>query len=233
MNQRQPPIDLKGFYSDQYRSGERDDSPFESRQGMISSMVGWMLNHPEGGRLLDIGSGPQALEGDLRIRMLGNSNLRGRISQYPITTFDLSSIPQNRLLHHKKKPLQISHFQADATSIPIDNESISLAVSNLAIDFAGRTVYSEVSRILRTDGDFIFHFHHPFLWHDIDLDSSIGEVQKFWKFLRDNNILFSSQEEIERTLSSQGLAPSSIDIINLQNRGFETERYWRVIGTKR
>lgn len=230
MKNGEPPI-LEDYYSALYRY-ETSDSPDLSRQQISRSVRNWMLSHPEGGNIVDIGSGPQSIEGTIRIDILNNPLLRSRVDKYKLFSMDLADIAPERLLRQRAQSLNLHHTRADARNLPLSDCSINLAVSNMCLDFVGDRGFQEVARVLEPNGTFIFTLHHPSLWKGVDLENPRSEVASFWRYLRDQNLLFENEDRVSEELYRNGLLSLEVKLLEERLSQHSSNTFWYVEGIR-
>lgn len=206
---------LQSFYSRLYAS-EKHDSPELSRVSLARKVIKTLEFGIQGKEVLNIGSGPQALE-----KQIWNMGRRDLVDRFDFTTLDIAKIHPKKLLG--KSLFNISHTQASALSLPYENSTFGLVVSNHAIDFLPSEAFGEARRVLDDGGKAIFYFHHPdMIPHDLR-EVRNEEVQKFWTYLRETNRLFDSSERIEHDMSVLGF---NVDNVELNNDN--TDKWWEV-----
>jgi len=221
---RYPADVLISFYRKLY-SREKHDSPDESRTSMVRRIKNLLLSGEiDPGKILNIGSGPQALEKQL----LGNgqeSNIREELSKHQFTTIDLADILSSKLLVKNKS--NVNHARANCVALPFKDESFNLVVSNHAIDFCPqKEAFMEARRVLKNGGKGIFYLHHPSMLRDIPNNE---EIRTFWRYLRDNAILFSSPEEITEFLEQTGFKTGEVSIKSDKRK---RDTWWEVEAEK-
>ncbi len=219
-----PEIFLRDFYKKLYLK-EKHDSPDESRTSMVRRIKKLIT---EGkifpNKVLNIGSGPQALEKQLLNRSQGGGSLRN--NEIKFTSIDLAQIMANKLLSGKTK--NVSHVQGNVVNLPFQDKTFGLVVSNHAIDFCPQEeAFREASRVLNDNGKGIFYFHHPLMLREL---SKNEEIRTFWQHLRDNSILFFSEEEIKTFLEKVGFVPLEI---SLKSDKYQDDTWWEVVAEKR
>ena len=151
---------LSGFYEKIY-SLKKHDSPDESRTSLVQR-IKKLINEGEifPNRVLDIGSGPQALEKQLLSRSQGGDSIRRGTSQF--ISVDLAKIMPVKLLSGKTK--NVNHVQGNAINLPFKDKTFGLVVSNLAIDFCPQEeAFREAHRVLSDGGKGIFYLHHHYI----------------------------------------------------------------------
>lgn len=210
---------IDSFYTSVYRT-EKHDSPEESRVSLIRRIVTTLKSGIPEPQILDIGSGPQSLEKQLFSgRPQSDINF---LKKFMFATLDVAEIYKKKLLAKKA-----SHVRADALKLPFKSESFGLVVSNHAIDFLPRVAFQEARRVLVSGGKVIFYFHHPDMIPD-DLSSVRNRmVRQFWQYLKDNEVLFKSEEEITETLQRAGFTLEEI-IPNSDGQ----DKWWEVVASK-
>src|SRR5258708_339638 len=121
----------------------------------------------------------------------------------------------------------IFHTQGSALNLPIADNSVGLVISNHAIDFLPTKAFNEAYRILVPKGVAIFNFHHPSMISEDLNEIKNNNVREFWKYLRENNILFDSETRIRQTMEGAGFIVNSVNI-NTDTR----DKWWEVELTK-
>jgi len=145
-------------------------------------------------------------------------------------TIDIARIVKKHFELFKKqnKPFTryIRHITADAGKTLFSDNYFDLVYSNLGLDFLPREIgLKELNRILKPGGYFMLNLHHPDLLQSID--NKDEGTKKFWSYLQENNILYTSPEDIQDTFGRYGL---KVDKIELRKAGFE--KWWEVNGRK-
>ncbi len=210
---------IDSFYTCVYRT-EKHDSPEESRVSLTRRIVTTLKSGITEPQILDIGSGPQSLEKQLLSgRPQSDINF---FKKFMFVTLDVVEIYKKKLLAKRA-----SHVRADALKLPFKSESFGLVVSNHAIDFLPRAAFLEAHRVLAPGGKAIFYFHHPDMIPD-DLSSVRNRmIRQFWQYLKNENVLFKSEEEITQTLQGAGFTLEEI-IINSDSQ----DKWWEVFASK-
>ncbi len=167
---------------------------------------------------LDIGSGRQSLEKELK----NTHKNRSWMDELEMFTVDMADIVNYKLLLARSK--KVHHIRGDALLLPFDSSQFGLVVSNHAIDFLPRESFSEAARVLSPDGYAIFYFHHPSM---IKSPSKNPKIEMFWKYLRDNEILFKDEDQIREELRKRGLA---VEEIHLNDD--RVDKWWEVVSRK-
>ena len=128
----------------------------------------------------------------------------------------------------------VKYMKGNAINLPFKDKTFGLVVSNLAIDFCPQEeAFREAHRVLSDGGKGIFYLHHPSMLRRFPKDE---EIRIFWQYLKDNSVLFSSEEEIKTFLEKDGFAPLEISLksekenLFLNNR--EKETWWEVMVEK-
>lgn len=209
------------------------DSPSESRKSIIrrlkqfQSIAGILTSNSV---ILDLGAGRQILETELEAT---NDNT---LPQCKIITLDIADIAHDQLLiplFFPKAQERYTHLQASGSNLPFPDESIDLAISNMAVDFMPEKTKSELFRILKHGALALLNLHHPSRFTP-DLESQLKKIQhqmsrkiesggtptkakertlsvlRHDKFLRNNNVLFSNPDYIKTTFEKYGFTVTSI-----------------------
>ena len=215
------------FYSWFYTKN-KDDSPDDSRILLQRRLGRYIAKFGEDDCMLDLGAGRQALE-------KGYIAPRGKVPPFKIVTLDIAELSRKQLLADR---YGVMHVKANGSQLPFYNDQFSLVVSNMALDFMPRDAISEAYRVLRPGHYAIVNLHHPSLI-PANLDELLEnekiagrqrnkfrkswEVLLFWKYLRDNSILFANSNEIRARFGEIGFEIKSVDETKTQ-----TDTWWEV-----
>lgn len=214
---------LTGFYSREYKGRQLHDSPDKSRTSMSRRIAGQMYGGLSKNLLLGIGTGPQSIEKQL----LGTfSHLRKLFDNHKFFTIDIADIKSNRLL--AKRKYGVEHVRTDATRLPFANDTFGLVYSNHSIDFIPNSpdAFREAYRVLVPGGSAIFYFHHENLLSR-NSEKTDSEVQQYWNYLTENQILASDEQHALQKVTSAGFV---VDDLLLNSDGRDI--WWEVIAHK-
>lgn len=206
-------------YTNLYRSSEKHDSPDFSRLNMTHTIAELFCNSTSPKRILDIGSGRQALEKQFYITYHNQPWFK----YLSITSLDFADIAGDKLLCDKIE--NVNHIRGNGLFLPFGDNTFDAVVSNLAIDLMPHKAFAEASRVLNPQGYAIFNFHHPSLLDIMPTDDSVKLA--YWKYLKENKILFENFDQIVQTLSEKGLR---VEDVERDNDG--TDRWWVVLARK-
>lgn len=148
-----------------------EDSPHKSRIALARRIVG-CINVLEGEcTIVDVGSGPLAVEMDVS-QMLAQKprqELRNRFREKGrMYSLDLSSVPECRVTKVSRR-LPLLHVQANAAEIPYQEDFADIVVANHSFDMLGvdsiefRQSLHEIKRVMKPNGIFLANFHHASL----------------------------------------------------------------------
>jgi len=210
-------------YSGMYSGKEKHDSPEESRTNICRKIIEIVkLQEIPNPNILDLGSGPQALEKQLLA--FGNKEDRNMLKNLSITTLDIASILKNKILALK---FGANHVQADSKLLPFSSNSFGLIISNHSIDFIPNrdNAIKEAFRTLSHGGIVIFNFHHKDMLKSISKTS--GSVKEHWNYLIDNNLLFGSETEIRNYLKKFGYKD-----IEIEEKSDNNDKWWMICAKK-
>ncbi len=225
------------YLADHYRRlycKDKHDSPNKSRQAMAREMRDCMATQPlQPGRILELGSGPQALLKHLI------SFAKPLLKDVQYVTVDIAPIDISRLLVIKSlvengifdinKPLKskVIHMQANGAHIPFADNAMGMLVSNMALDFMPPQTLTECARVLHPGGPALFNIHHPSMIADSSLLDAQPRVRAFWEYLKENHVLFENKDQIAHRLSQAGLTPQVIE-----EQADKHDVWWHVSATK-
>lgn len=207
------------FYSAMYHH-DKQDSPDKSRHSLKRRARKYFANLPTAVFVLDLGSGRRIFEKEY-FCSFGPPN-------YEIVTLDFAEIDRNQLLVDRPN---LFHIRADGKKLPFNNECFSGAVSNMAIDFMLPEALDELQRVLKAGSVVLINLHHPSLIpediNDVLKNKSLSSRKKvvltFWKYLKDDHVLFESEEQIRKVFKSAGF-----EVNNVQEARDKTDRWWEV-----
>lgn len=212
-----PDEGMAHFYEEHYQN-HSNDSSLESRVDLAERLLASLSFYEriQIKSILDVGSGPQEL-----ICYLMN-NYPGKVSRYQFITLDRAPIETD---HLKAKDFSnVRHMKADATAIPLENESVQVVISNLAIDLMPREAFAEVARILPPNGLALFNFNPHFLRGHVT-DHPL--INQFCEHLRESRFLFRTRGEIECCLLDYGL-----QVYDCSLADGELNEWWKVDAIK-
>lgn len=224
------------FYSSFYKTRD-DDSPSLSRHSILTRLYANLTSNTALSLILDLGAGKQILEREYIAKL-------AKQKQQPnchFLTVDLADITHNQLL---ASPTYCTHFKVDGCALPFSDEKFDAAISNMALDFMGPKAINEIHRILAKGCRAFLNFHHPSMIPEnlenliakvyrkinnkIRSHGTISEFTRFElksllhrKYLRDNNILFQTTDQITEVLSSHGFTVTNV----LEAAAFD-EKWW-------
>ena len=171
--------------------------------------------------VLDIGSGRQNLEITYK-RMYGKPD-------FTLLSMDFANLRRKQLLARDTK--NVHHIQADGTALPLRDNSISLVVSNMALDFMPKEAIGEIARVLKPGGNAYINLSYPALKLENvpDLDalmasrkttaSKRNELQ-FWRdYLMNNDVLVSDTKSAADVYSRHGFTVQSMQ--EVPNRNYD------------
>lgn len=197
---------LERFYATYYLNNKHD-SPDDSRTSMARRIFVY-LSKSKRVNVLNIGSGPQALETQLLTRRDVYEKLCTRFY-----TVDFAPIRGYRLLARGSNLTR--HVRANGCQLPFVDNHFNLVVSNHAIDFMPPQALREACRVLSSKGHAIFYFHHSDLIPpnlDLDRVRLNPMIKMFWEFLRTNKILFESPDQIVERMALSGFKVEDISL---------------------
>lgn len=212
---------LMNYYSRLYQ-GQKHDSPSESMV-LLRRRVRKNINRlGSTDWVLDLGAGRQIFE----------RGYRSAFGEFPcgVVTIDIAEIQRVKLLSKGR----YSHIRGDGSILPFEDETFSLAFSNMAIDFMPAEAKGELRRVLKSNSLVHLNLHHPSL-KDEDIEELLSEARKrklttnekqvlaFWKYLKDNQILFRDEQEIESTFIACGF-----DVKQVKSRKSPSGKWWEV-----
>lgn len=212
---------IDDFYTSLYQSGEKSDSPDKSRVSMARRMRVQFGELGPDDSVVSLGSGPQVIE-------------RQYLSAYrdmtwKTVTLDFAQIVAKKLLAKKQN---INHTTAKGEFLPFQNESFSGAISNMALDFMPERAFAEIYRVLKPGSPVIVNLHHPDMIPDnleeLNKNGEINpDVYNQWKYLKENNILFSSPEQIRDKFQRYGFRVERVALSNERDLSHE-DKWWEV-----
>jgi len=214
----------------------REDSPDESRRSLLRRVYPFISSLPKESFVLDLGAGRQIFEKEYEDKY-GNKPI------CHIITVDIADIPKDRLLA-KDCP----HVQATGQSLPFRDEQFDAVISNMAFDFMLPLpqATTELYRITKGNASIFLNLHHPSLVN-YDIDRELSKVARkmrhkhqnrktnneklrlktavflHHKHLRDNRLLFETDDQIVRCFSDGGFDIKSIEIKSDSN-----DKWWEV-----
>ncbi len=223
---------LTNFYSEQYRKRMPHDSPDRSRTEMAKDVLRLLRRELlPNTQFLDIGSGPRALEKEIKAYANSSNTEKPQLFSIDRSIFSLN------LLHDRKKDQRenpnAEFSAANALALPFADNTFGVVFSNHALDFIPRPTeqfllpYAEAARVLAPGGYLVLNCHHPSM---IDVDiKSIPDlaVRAHWGYLKENDILPSSEEQIRGILQALGL-----EAIEVGTQADTCDTWWRVIAQK-
>lgn len=224
--------EAQAFYSRYYQS-ETDDSPIQARTSLSNRLFAVSSNFGQYHRVLDLGSGRGILETEY-VQRFGTPPFR-------FVTVDIADFSKNQLFHN------FPHVQASGALLPFRNNEFDTIICNMAGDFMPAKTYEEIYRIAKPGSKVLFNFHHPKAIIPPDLDEKIIRLEakirikhKIGKmpsqrdelqlavlrhklYLRDNDILFESQQKIRHTFLNCGFIIQQIAIAEVK-----LDKWWEV-----
>lgn len=208
---------------------DNEDSPDRSRIYLLRRIKNCVGDFGKNDWVLDIGAGKQVLEKEyITLR-------HGSPPPFNLITLDVAELRKYQLLATNYK---IPHIKANGTELPFHDESFSLIVSSMALDFMPRDAITEVYRTLKPGRYALVTLHHRSLIPD-DLDELIRNegilgrrrnyfrrdlrVYNFWRYLRDNNILFKDADQIKDVFGEAGFRVERVEEVK-----FHSDIWWEV-----
>lgn len=214
---------LRDYYTREYKGKESTDTPSNSNAMLVRQVKIFLLSRtetegqsPSSLIIADIGSGTQVFD-----KLLKNA-LGGRGPRYQTVTFDIAKIAMQKLL--LRNDPNVTHIQADTRHLPLKAESVDVAVSNLALHFAGDQGWNELSRVLKPDGVGFLNLDVPSVSPD-DVDKQLAKTGKestrnilhHKKYLHDNGLLFQTETDMKERLAQYGLTVDHAEKITQEN----------------
>lgn len=209
-----------------------NDSPAESRKSILKRFLEG-TNLTSSSIVLDLGAGRQIVEAELEA-----DKTRRFIPDFTMITLDNAEIPSDQLLINiffPERTTRYPHLIADAANLPIQNNSLDAAISNMALDFMPEEAKFELFRVLKPNAPLFLNLHHPKLIPE-NLDQEIAnikrkifqrsqrggrtrsvhkrinEVLSHHKWLRENNCLFENPNQIQNAFEQVGFTVSNINL---------------------
>ena len=214
-----PVVATRDFYSEIYLRFKQD-SPDSSRTSLTRRAKHLLSQLTEEESVLDLGAGRQIFEREYA-RSYGKPTCQ-------IVTFDIAKLRKRQLL---TSSFRASHIRGNGERLPFKNESFSLVLSNMALDFMPEIAIDELYRVVKPNGHVFINLHHPDLIPE-NLDELLNNkklkkqersVYEFWKFLRDNDKLLQDPDEIRTKFFSRGFR-----IIRLNEATDNRDKWWEV-----
>lgn len=223
---------LETHYTKRYvTENQKSDSPDASRASLLSRARPHIYGLRADEKVIEFGAGRQIL-----IRELVNS-AGGVLPEASIVTVDLAHIPPGKLLVGNNE--RVKHYQANCAELPEEvGDNFSEAISSLAVDFMlpREKTFAEITRVLRPGAHAHFNLHHRDMIPD-DIDDLVTkrnltrheqEVYPWWKYLKDNDVLFENADDIAAAFEPHGF---TIDTIQTNSQG--PHIWWEVDMRKR
>jgi len=206
-----------------------EDSPGKSRSSLIERVYPYISSLRKDSLVLDLGAGRQIFEKEYEDKY-------GK-PECDIITLDIAKIPKERLL---AKDYQ--HVLATGRALPFKNETFAALISNMAFDFMLPETLTQLHRVIKQGAWIFLNLHHPSLT-DYDIDTEIARlnrqmkykknikpqkilqlaVYQYHKHLRDNRLLFETEDQIRKVFGIGGFEVKGIEIKSDQNN-----KWWEV-----
>jgi ubiquinone/menaquinone biosynthesis C-methylase UbiE len=208
---------LADSYTPFYRS-HKHHSPEKSRVSLMRRMHNEMLKLGPNDWVLDVGSGRQSLE-----RQYHSDYGRPDCN---VVTIDIARILKSDLL--ATRSVGANHVRADGNSLPFGDNTISLVVSNMALDFLGESAIEELDRVVKPGGHvlanlcfsylnppkYIFDPQNPEERHRA-LRREEDNINFWYRFLEQHNILIKDPSEIGPRFSRHGFTAERIEPVDV------------------
>lgn len=212
----------------------KDDSPDESRASLMKRIHPLIDSLPKGSRVLDLGAGRQIFEREYE-ETYGNKPI------CQIVTLDIASIQSHRLLAEG-----YPHVQATGRSLPFRDGQFDAVISNMAFDFMLPEALPELRRVAKSGASIFLNLHHPSLVK-YDIDRKLTQVARTMrhegqfiktnneklrlkravflhhKHLRDNRLLFETQDQIKAYFDEGGFDTTGVEI-----KSNQSDKWWEV-----
>lgn len=140
-----PTSAMADFYTWQYKTGRKFDSTDESRKRIIRRLHNTAQNLNDGDIVLDLASGPQAVER----QFISSFKNDPRVPNLRFISLDRATIHPSSLLARKSG---VDHIQADGAKLPIREGIIASLISNMGLEYMDRSAIKEIHRILKPKG---------------------------------------------------------------------------------
>lgn len=211
---------VRDFYGSLYRC-ETSDSPDQSVVSLARRSNSAILS--ANGFILDLGSGRQNFGAYCR-RAHGKPDGR-------FVSLDIAALRKRQLLAANF----VDHIRGSGDHLPFDNESFSLAISNMAFDFMPRRAGEELHRVLKLDSPIFLNLHHPDLKNeDLRTTSRIlakkwrisrrrKQIKDFWQYLKESGSLFQNEEQIMNFFIGCGFEVNRVKLTSDQQ-----DSWWEV-----
>lgn len=198
---------VRDHYTSVYGT-EKEDSPDSSRTTLRRHLRSISENLSSSDYVLDLGAGRQIFEKNYT-QAYGEPN-------FNFVTLDVAHITYGKLLSRSKN----QHVRASGDHLPFADESIAVVVSSMALDFMPKEVVNELFRVMEPNARALITLHHRDLV-DSKLDSfkrrgrlGVGKarVKNFFEYLKQNDVLFGSSEQIDTLFEESGFIVSNVQL---------------------
>lgn len=228
------PRDLCVAYDNYYRKFRDHDSPGRSRLEMASAVMSIILQSGHPANVLDIGGGRGDVERQVIeiAKQYQNTHARQLVQGSNFFLVDIAEIPPRRRISRKG----VTHVRADSQRLPVTDNAIDIAFSNLSVDMLRRypdayqRAMKEVVRVLKIGARALFNFHPPSLFGELSeaYRGTLGDIQaKFYSGNEEDNPYYKTEEEIR-----QELAQFSLVATGIEPRHDGLDSWWRVEAIK-
>ena len=170
---------------------------YESFKAKLEEKLAELLKKKENVTVLNIGAGRQHLEREIKSK-LREAKIENRVKIVPIDILNSNDYSENSL-----SPLTVV---ADAIEMPFPDNKFDLVVSEMTIDILPFVALKESFRVLKPEGDIIFHFH----WWSESGENAKGKIAEYIKKYSLGGGS-SNEEEIKKRIEKAGFKNVKVD----------------------